>query len=67
MGCNHSIDATNNYKTFDCQSTPPSPAVYSTASARTYVFDHGDIPDNFTVPEIQVIMNNNPSALSQGW
>eukprot|EP00547_Thalassionema_nitzschioides_P000243 CAMPEP_0194216414 /NCGR_PEP_ID=MMETSP0156-20130528/18931_1 /TAXON_ID=33649 /ORGANISM="Thalassionema nitzschioides, Strain L26-B" /LENGTH=70 /DNA_ID=CAMNT_0038945177 /DNA_START=89 /DNA_END=298 /DNA_ORIENTATION=- len=70
MGCNQSIAAVNTYKNLDGESSPPSPTVYSTESSQTYVFDnHGEIPDNFTIPEIQVVMNNNPgnSAQSHGW
>eukprot|EP00545_Synedropsis_sp_CCMP1620_P008670 CAMPEP_0119013306 /NCGR_PEP_ID=MMETSP1176-20130426/8373_1 /TAXON_ID=265551 /ORGANISM="Synedropsis recta cf, Strain CCMP1620" /LENGTH=69 /DNA_ID=CAMNT_0006966393 /DNA_START=88 /DNA_END=297 /DNA_ORIENTATION=+ len=49
MGCTHSNSVD---KTFD----PPSPTVFSTASSRTYVFDdQAPIPENFCVPEIQVI------------
>lgn len=52
MGCNQSISADN--KCYDSQTSPTT--TYSTGSSRTYVFDgQAKIPDNYCVPEIQVI------------
>ena len=54
MGCNQSIAADE--KSFDHR---VSPTVYSTESSTTYVFDgQAAIPDNYTVPEIQVFDNS---------
>mmetsp|Transcript_8059 Transcript_8059/g.12325 ORF Transcript_8059/g.12325 Transcript_8059/m.12325 type:complete len:113 (+) Transcript_8059:119-457(+) len=49
MGCRHSSIANDIICT--------KPTIYQTASSRTYVFDHyrDDIPDNYSMPEIQVV------------
>ena len=55
MGCIQSVSVDE--KCFD---PPLAPTVYSTASSRTYVFDHqATIPDNFCFPEIQVVDSAN--------
>lgn len=53
MGCNQSIAADE--KSFGPQ---VSPTVYSTESSTTFVFDgQATIPDNYSVPEIQIFDN----------
>jgi hypothetical protein len=55
MGCKHSVSIDT--KSFEA---PLSPTVYSTTSARTYVFENqAEIPDNYFTPEIQVVDNTN--------
>jgi len=57
MGCNQSSVAAD---IIDPKSM--SPTVFHTPSSRTHIFDHhqAEIPENFTIPEIQVFNSTPP-------